>query len=227
VGTDPGHHPARVTSALAQTPANVLIYGDSNSWGWVPQLTAFPTLRLERGKRWPDVMAARLGPNAVVSVDALSGRTVDVDYTEAVGTVPGADFNGARSLPSAIGREMLLSLVVIMLGTNDARSDLNRTPEQFASGLRRLVDVVRSSAGGVLTTYPAPRVLVVLPPHVEDTSKMPIGGVMEGAQTKCRALAAATRAALAGTNTPVFDASSAVRVRGIDGVRMTAEDHEA
>ena len=155
--------------APAQTPAHVLVYGDSNSWGWTPQATAFPTQRLPFGQRWPDVMAARLGSKVVVSVDALSGRTVDMDYPEPVGSVPGADFNGARFLPAAIAREMPIDLVVVMLGTNDLRSDLDRTPDQIAGGVRRLVDLVRGSAGGVLTTYPAPRVLIVAPP----TSKTP------------------------------------------------------
>jgi lysophospholipase L1-like esterase len=211
--------------ADARPPAHVLVYGDSNSWGWTPEPTAFPTERLARGERWPDVMAARLGRGAIVSVDALSGRTVDVDYPEAVGTVPGRDFNGARFLRVAIARELPLDLVVIMLGTNDVRADLDRTPKQIAAGIRTLVDIVRSSAGGVLTDYPAPRVLVVIPPHVEDTSKTPIGGVMAGAQDKSRALAAAVTQALAGTDTPVFDASTVVRVHGVDGVHMTAADH--
>jgi lysophospholipase L1-like esterase len=214
-------------SAYGQTPANVLVYGDSNSWGWVAQQNGFPTVRMELSKRWPDVMAARLGHQVVVSVDALSGRTVDVDYPEALGSVPGADFNGVRSLPAAIGRAMPLDLVVIMLGTNDVRSDLNRTPEQIAAGIRRLVELVRGSSGGVFTSYPAPRVLVVVPPHVEDTSKTPIDGVMAGAQQKSRALSEAVRGALAGTGTPVFDASVAVRIHGVDGVHLTVEDHQA
>lgn len=213
--------------ALAQTSRTVLVYGDSNSWGWIPQPNAFPTIRLPRGERWPDVMASQLGPKIVVTVDALSGRTVDVDYPERVGTVPGADFNGARSLPAAIAREMPLDAVVIMLGTNDVRSDLNRTPQQIAAGIRGMVDTVAGSAGGVLTNYPAPRVLIVIPPYIEDTTRTPIGGVMIGAQDKSRRLADAVRAVLGGTDASIFDASTVVRVNGIDGVHMTAGDHRA
>jgi lysophospholipase L1-like esterase len=219
-----------VTSAQArpvQPPRHVLVFGDSNSWGWTPELNAFPTTRLAVGKRWPDVMAKALGPSVVVSVDALSGRTVDVDYSEAVGTVRGEQFNGLRALPAAIAREMPLDLVVLMLGTNDVRSDLNRSPAEVASGIARLVAAVRSSTGGVLTNYPAPRVLVVVPPRVEDTSRTPIGGVMLGAQEKSRALARAVRTALAGSGVPVVDAGSLLTVHGIDGVHMTASDHNA
>lgn len=213
--------------ATAQQPPRILVFGDSNSWGWTAQASGFPTARLDAGLPWPDVMANRLGTGFVVSVDALSGRTTNVDYAEPVGTVPGNGFNGARALPAAIAREMPVALVLIMLGTNDVRSDLDRTPAQIAAGLRTLVETVRNAAGGVLTSYPAPRVLVVVPPHIQDTSRTPIGGIMAGAQEKSRALAEAARAALSGVDVPVFDAASVVTISGIDGVHMTPADHQA
>jgi lysophospholipase L1-like esterase len=114
-----------------------------------------------------------------------------------------------------------------MLGTNDVRSDLNRRPQQIAQGDRKPVDVVRGSARSVLTSYPALRVLVVVPPHVEDTSRTPIAAVMAGAQVKSRAPAEAGCAALAGSDAPVFDAATAVRVHGVEGVHMTADDNHA
>jgi hypothetical protein len=88
--------------SFAQSVTRVLVFGDSNSWGWTPERAGFPTVRLPDGQRWPDVMAARLGDAVSVKVDALSGRTVDVDYAQPIGSVPGDQFNGARSLPSAI-----------------------------------------------------------------------------------------------------------------------------
>jgi lysophospholipase L1-like esterase len=171
-------------------------------------------------------MANSLGSRFLVSVDALSGRTVNVDYPENIGTLPGADFNGARFLPSAVARELPLGLVIIMLGTNDARSDLDRSPHQIADGIFQLTELVKGSTGGVMTNYPAPRVLVVVPPHIEDTSNTPIGGVMEGAREKSQQLAEAVRIALINSNTPVFDASTVVRIGGIDGIHMTEIDHQ-
>jgi len=219
------------TDATAPSPSaalyRVLVFGDSNTWGWVPQVDAFPTTRYATSDRWTGVMAARLGPTVEVVVDALSGRTVDVDYAEPVGTLDGDQFNGRRALPAAVARELPLHLVVLMLGTNDFRSDLNRSTAQIAAGLRDLVEVVRGSAGGVLTSYAAPRVLVVVPPHVGDTSRTPIDGVMGGATEKSRALARAVQDVLLDTPVVVIDAGGILSVHGIDGVHMTRADHHA
>ncbi len=215
------------TPVRAEEPKRVLVFGDSNSWGWTPEPNGFPTVRLKVGERWPDVMAKRLGAGVAVTVDALSGRTVDVSYPGPLGTVPGGQLNGLSTLPAAIAREMPLDLVVIMLGTNDLRPDLNRTPEQIAAGLRGLAETVRGSAGGVLTSYPAPPVLVVVPPYVEDTSRTPISSVMDGSQAKSRALMAAVTATFTGTDTPIVDASRFITVHGVDGVHLTRSDHKA
>lgn len=211
--------------AFAETTKHILVFGDSNSWGWTPVSTGFPTVRLDTSKSWPGVMEKSLGASYSVSVDALSGRTVDVDYPAALGSVPGTGFNGKTALPAAIAREMPLDLIVIMLGTNDVRSDLNRSPEQIAAGLRQLTELVAASAGGVFTSYPAPKVLIVVPPAVADTSRTPINQVMAGASAKSLALPAAVRAALQGTNAAVLDGTKVVTVHGIDGVHLNEADH--
>lgn len=213
------------TPAFADSTKHVLVFGDSNSWGWTPVATGFPTVRLDASKAWPGVMEKQLGASYSVSLDALSGRTVNVDYPAALGSVPGTGFNGKTALPAAIAREMPLDLVIIMLGTNDVRSDLNRSPKEIAAGLRQLSDLVTSSAGGVFTTYPAPKVLIVAPPAVGDTSNTPIDQVMSGASAKSLALPAAIDAALQGSKATLYDASKIVRVHGIDGVHLTEADH--
>jgi lysophospholipase L1-like esterase len=214
-------------TAFAQPPKHVLVYGDSNSWGWMPQQTGAPSVRYNYGERWPDVMAKKLGADFVVSVDALPCRTVDLDYAQPQGNVPGDQLNGLRTLPAAIAREMPVDIVVIMLGTNDVRSDFNQTPEEIAAGIKKLVDAVHASKGGVFTTYPAPQVLIVVPPYVEDTSKTPFDAVMNGAQAKSRRLAAAVVTVLQGTDATVVDAGNLVTAHGIDGIHLTIADHKA
>ncbi len=211
--------------AFGGSVKHILVFGDSNSWGWTPVATGFPTARLDPAIAWPGVMAKALGAAYNVSVDALSGRTVDVDYPTALGSVPGPAFNGKTAFPAAIAREMPLDLVVIMLGTNDVRLDLHRTPDQIAAGLRQLSDLVDRSAGGVLTIYPAPKVLIVVPPALGDTSRTPINQVMAGAAAKSLALPAAVETAFKGSKTAIFDATKVVTVHGVDGVHLTEADH--
>ena len=58
---------------------NILVYGDSNAWGWIPQPQVFPTQRLPKGARWPDILAAHLEPDWDVICDALPERTTTID----------------------------------------------------------------------------------------------------------------------------------------------------
>jgi lysophospholipase L1-like esterase len=155
----------------ATTDRRTLVFGDSISWGWIPTEKGFPTERYQDAERWPTIMAEALGPGYRVSVNAVSGRTTDVDYAEGLGTLSGADFNGLKALPDAIAAEMPLDLVIVFLGTNDLRTDVGRTPREIAVGAMRVAALAAKSTG-VLTTYAPPRVLVIVPPpdrkHLED-----------------------------------------------------------
>jgi lysophospholipase L1-like esterase len=117
--------------------------------------------------------------------------------------------------------------VVIMLGTNDARSDLALNPEEVAAGIAEMVTIVRTTAGGIATDYPDPKVVVIAPPAIGDTSRTPIDGIMQGATAKSQAIAAAIVEAGEQSGFDVLDAGEVVTVGGIDGVHFLPEDHTA
>lgn len=71
---------AMALSALAQEePVRILVYGDSNTWGWVPTETGYPTVRYPDEVRFAGVMEAALGDGFEVVVDGLSNRTTNTD----------------------------------------------------------------------------------------------------------------------------------------------------
>ena len=203
---------------------HILVFGDSISWGWIPTDKGFPTSRYPGTERWPTIMAAALGKNYEISVNAVSGRTTDVSYPDSVDTLAGADFNGLKALPAAIAAEMPIDLVIVFLGTNDLRADVGRTPEAIAAGAMRVAELAAKSTG-VLTIYAPPKVLVVAPPPVGDVSRTPIAQFMAGAPEKSRGLAAAFTAAASQAEVPLFDAGKATTTDGIDGIHFTAEDN--
>jgi lysophospholipase L1-like esterase len=200
----------------------VLVFGDSISWGWMPTEKGFPTSRYPVADRWPTMMAEALGPGFRVLVNAVSGRTTDVDYSEGQGTLSGSDFNGLKALPGAIATEMPLDLVIVFLGTNDLRSDVNRTPEEIAAGTMRVAALVAKSTGA-FTIYPPPRALVVVPPPLGDVSKTPIRDLLDGAAEKSRGLSAAYAAAAAKIGIAYFDAGAVTTTDGIDGVHFSTD----
>ncbi|TVT74013.1 MAG: hydrolase [Denitromonas halophila] len=211
-------------AAQAERLPRILVFGDSNSWGWIASPQGFPAQRLNDAARWPGVLGAALAGQATVLVDGLSGRTVDADYPEALVGLPGALFNANRSLPEALARETPLELLIVMLGTNDLRTDLGRTPDTIAHGLHTLVEQARRFGHGVATPYAPPTVLVVAPPPLGDVSRTPLRAFFAGMAAKSHALAPAVQRALAGT--PVFDATEATGpLAGIDGVHLSAAQH--
>jgi lysophospholipase L1-like esterase len=200
----------------------ILVFGDSISWGWVPTEKGFPTSRYPVADRWPTIMAEALGPGFRVLVNAVSGRTTDVDYAEGQDTLSGSDFNGLKALPSAIATEMPLDLVIVFLGTNDLRSDVNRTPEEIATGAMRVAALVAKSTGA-FTIYSPPKALVVVPPPLGDVSKTPIRDLLVGATEKSRRLSAAYAAAAAKVGIAYFDAGAVTATDGVDGVHFSAD----
>src|SRR4030095_7440710 len=90
----------------------ILVYGDSMSWGIVP----LARKRFPFESRWPGVMQIELnalGLDVLVIEDCLNGRrTVWEDPFK-------AGRNGLQGLAQRIEVNSPLSLVVLMLGTND------------------------------------------------------------------------------------------------------------
>ncbi|WP_052272449.1 GDSL-type esterase/lipase family protein [Leisingera sp. ANG-M7] len=221
---------ALLSAGIAAAEPRILVYGDSNTWGWVPAEAGFPSTRHPDSVRWPGVMESALEDavgDATIVVDGLSGRTVNTPYPEAQSGIPGAALSGLEDVRGAVASALPLNLVVVMLGTNDARSDLAVAPAAAGANMARLVDEIRSINGGVATSYPAPSILVVAPPAIGDTSATPISGVTEGSQERRRAVSASIIAAGAASGLDVFDASEAVTIDSIDRVHITAQMHDA
>lgn len=212
-------------SAHADEAKRILVFGDSNSWGWKAKLEAFPVERFGDDERWAGVMAKALGEDYTVIVDGLSGRTTDLDFGQDLGALAAEDFNGAKDLPEVLAKNLPLDLVVVMLGTNDAQAQFDRNADQVAQGAMHLVDIVRNINGGVLTTYGTPKVLLVTPPPMGDISKTPLSANVAGGVEISRQFADAFDRAAKLANVPVFDAGSVIGTSGVDGIHFTAEEH--
>lgn len=211
----------------ADAETRILAFGDSNTWGWSAVPEGYPAKRLADRDRWPGVLEDALGAGTVVIVDGLVGRRTDIDG-EAVGIVAGEAFNGSRALPAAIARNQPIDLVIIMLGTNDVQSGIGRTPEQIAVATVKLAEQVRASQGVLFSGYAAPRVLVVAPPPLADTSRTPLAALFRVGEPLSHRLgqAMAVAGAQAAVPVPVFDAARAVPAAdGVDGIHLSREGH--
>lgn len=194
----------------------VLCYGDSLTWGYCAEGPS----RHAHADRWPSVLQAALGHQAVVIAEGLNGRTTAFDDH-----LGGADRNGARSLPVALVSHAPLDLVILMLGTNDMKPFVCGRAIGAKQGMRRLIDIVRGTA------YPlgaeAPEILIVAPPPLTETADPDFAAMFEGGLSESGMLAGLYSDLADDTQCGFFDAASVVRTTPLDGVHLDAENTRA
>jgi len=204
----------------------ILVYGDSNSWGWVPQNTVFPSYRYAAGVPWPDVMSDALGDAYEVINSSMPGRTCATDDTMLGGL--GRAANGLTHLPVAIGSNMPLDQVVIMLGTNDFKEPYGLAVSDIAQHTLRLAEEVCSNSGVASTYSPAPALIIAPPPLGAVLDEDWVRAVFsENSIEKSKALAATLRPLAAASGYEFFDAGRATDTDGVDGIHLTEANHTA
>ena len=195
---------------------NIFIYGDSISWGIVPDTRN----RFSFEERWPGVLENQLrdsGKNVRVIEDSLNGRrTVWEDPFR-----PGR--NGRQGLAQRIEIHSPLSLVIVMLGTNDFQfSHPYNNAWSAAQGIVALVNDIRNAP--VEPGMPVPPVLVVCPPPIGPPKGF-IAAKFLGADERCRGLADAYREVTSVLGCHFFDAGSVTASSRVDGIHLDADQH--
>jgi lysophospholipase L1-like esterase len=201
----------------------ILVFGDSNSWGFVPNPTGDPTTRYDASTRWPRVMINRLGAGFELIEEGLSARTTNLDDPQF--DIPsvhlkGATLNGAMILPAILASHLPLDLVVIMLGTNDLKARFNRSASETAQAVVSLAGLIADCKGGVATVYGSPQVLLVAPPALGGGFRDPADWT--GGVEKSLELGPALRAAAAAADLPFFNAGEVITTDGGDGIHFSA-----
>jgi len=201
----------------ASAPLSVLAYGDSNTWGAVPQPYRGAGGRFGVTQRWPRIMQAALGPGVNVFEEGLNGRTTCVDDP-----IEGEIRNGERYLPVSLITHMPLDLVIIMLGTNDLKARLSMTAGDIADGAGKLADLVcRSTAGpeGL-----APEVLLVSPAPLAKLTWLT--EMFEAGSAKSQKFAGEYARVAKAYGVHFFDAGSVITSSDDDGIHLDADAHQ-
>jgi lysophospholipase L1-like esterase len=137
---------------------SVLVYSDLLTWGIIPNTRN----RLPFDERWPGVLENALNARGLrvrMIEDCLNGRrTVWEDPFK-----PGR--NGLQGLAQRIEIHSPLSLVILMLGTNDLQfAHPYNNGWSAAQGISTIVNAIRSAP--IEPGMPVPPVLVVSPPPI-------------------------------------------------------------
>ena len=196
----------------------LLVFGDSNSHGSPPIVNPGEYLRFDTAIRWPRVMARALGEGWCVIEEGLPGRTTQFDDP-----VMGAHMNGQTGLKIALESHGPIDLLVIMLGTNDAKTRFNPTPERIVAGVAGLIDIALSEPMQI--RHDGFEILVICPPPVEEVG--PIAGEFLGGAAVSAGVAPVLEAHCAARGTAFLDAGTVIEVSGQDGIHLEPDAHQA
>ena len=189
----------------------VLCYGDSNTWGWIPGGNG----RHARGKRWPGVLAAELGPGWHVVEEGLSGRTTVFDDPLS------PDRNGRTYLAPSLASHEPVDLVVLFLGTNDLKARFGVPAADIAAGAGALVTIVLESLAGPGMT--PPRVLVLGLPRLGRLTEL--ADMFAGAEGKAARLPEHLRAVAATLGADFLDLGELLAYSDADGIHLDERGH--
>jgi lysophospholipase L1-like esterase len=194
----------------------IFVYGDSLSWGIIPGTRD----RLPFQRRWPGVMEGALVQSGLpvrVVEDCLNGRrTVWEDPFK-----PGR--NGREGLARQIEAQSPLTLVVVMLGTNDFQfCHTHNDAWASAQGVASLVSEIRNAP--LEPGMPAPPVLIVCPPPPQ-AARGAMASRFRGAEARCGGLSYEYGQVAASLGCHYFDAGMVTRTSSVDGIHLDADQH--
>ena len=139
---------------------HIICFGDSNTHGYCadPADCADGGIRFNEAERWPCLLQKALGEDYLICEEGLNGRTtVFVDPIN-------EGMDGLSYLPACLNTHEPVSLLILMLGTNDTKARFSASAGCIAAGMERLIakaKTVNCWAGGT------PNILLIAPPPIE------------------------------------------------------------
>jgi lysophospholipase L1-like esterase len=198
----------------------ILCYGDSNTYGIVPGSLNPETQYQERHPRevrWTGHLQTTLGAQYVVIEEGLCARTTNIDYPP--NAYPGSR-NGKTYLEPCLLSHSPINLTILFLGINDLKFSFNRSPQDIANGLSKLIQIIQSSKCGPDMQSP-PKILVVgYPPILE------IDPLLKGAAEKSEKLPALYEAVAQQYNCEFLNAAPHTKFSKKDGCHFDSKNHQ-
>ena len=145
---------------------HILCLGDSNTHGYCADpadCADGPLARFNEEERWTCLLQKALGEEYLVVEEGLSGRTTVFEDPLYEG------LDALHYLYPCLKSHEPISLLVIMLGTNDTKERIGANAYAIGLGMRRLVQKARTvdcwGPGGT------PNILVIAPPAISEGVK--------------------------------------------------------
>lgn len=188
----------------------ILCFGDSNTFGMIP---SSDEKRYPPDVRWTGLLQKALGDEWAVIEEGLCGRTIgQKDYLNPF-------HSGADQIIPCVASHKPLSMILIMLGTNDCKDRYHLCPEEIREEMRLLLTSVLQ----YFERDARPKILLAAPPPIRgDIGEYEYSGL---ASQRSRGLGEQYELLAADMGIPFLDAGSLGIGLGADALHFTKEDH--
>ena len=193
----------------------ILLYGDSNTWGFDPAAWSSADMKSARYSediRWTGLLQKALGKNAFIIEEGLCGRTTAFDDEECDGR------NGLAALPAILKANQPLDAAIIMLGTNDCKSAFNASSKEITAGLELCLKMLLDVA--------APENILLISPLFLETAALDFG-FNDRSIAVSRELKQEFKELADKYGTAFLAASDIAKASSLDGQHLTEEGHRA
>lgn len=197
----------------------ILVFGDSNTWGWNPNNDLVsPLVRWDDDVRWTGVMQKALGDDYVVLNEGLNGRTTVWDD-------PIEEYRcGKDQIIPALDIAAPIDLAMIFVGTNDLKVRYSVSAQDIANSAALILDKTLAQVGAFWNN--TPKVLFICPPPLGPVENGVFGEMFKGNVEKSTHLAEFFKANADLRGVPFFDAGAYVHASDKDGLHMMDDQHK-
>jgi lysophospholipase L1-like esterase len=195
----------------------ILCFGDSNTWGYIPNSKHN---RYSPSIRWTGILQNLLGSSYEIIEEGLNSRGILNGDNR-----PGKEGRNAMDyIIPCLDTQDPLDYVIVLLGTNELKAELNLSPEEIGENLKTFLNVISQRPSQFREEKP--KLILVNPPVLNENTEYALkGDKYKGATEKSLALGIIFEK-IANDIGAIFVNIQDKLGTGEDGVHMLPESHE-
>lgn len=208
------------------TKKRILIYGDSNTYGFDADTHG----RFDEDTRWTKVCQKLLGDQYEIVEEGMCGRNTshDIPEEEALSTelLEAPYVNGLKFIAPCVLSHLPLDVICVKLGSNDLDVEALRTPEMIAGSAAEVLKKAKALAEEKFPDHPCKYVLMAPIASTEDALHGEFAeDFTEEILERAKLLPAAYEKKAAQEGFLYFNINEHAKCGKTDGTHMDAENH--